>query len=77
MGEGVEYTDCISAEGENTPNDCPGYNIKQSNSETPLMLTLSGMGSTHSLPSIPDQLWPGVVAPDWPQSMGQRELFDI
>ena len=34
------------------------------------------MWSTPSLPSFPDPLWPGVVAPDRDLSMGQIELFD-
>ena len=41
------------------------------------MLELRRMQSTPSLPSLPGQLWPGVVAPDWVLSMGQIELFDI
>ena len=36
----VEYTDCISAEGWNTPNEGPGYDTKQSNGEASLMLEL-------------------------------------
>ena len=35
------------------------------------------MQSTSLLPSLPDPLWPGVVAPDRVLSMGQIELFDI
>ena len=30
--------------------------------------------STHSLPSLPGPLWPGVVAPDRVQSMAQIEI---
>ena len=45
-------------------NECPGYNTKQSNGEVPAMLKLWGMRSTPSLPSLPGQFWPGVVAPD-------------
>ena len=26
----VKYTNCISAEGLDSPNECPGYDIKQS-----------------------------------------------
>ena len=33
-----------------------------------------GMRSTPLLPTFPDPLWPGVVAPDRVQSMGQIEL---
>ena len=32
------------------------------------------MRSTLSLPSLPDPLWPGMVAPDKVLSMGQIEL---
>ena len=38
----VEYTDCISAEGQDTPNKCPGYNIKPSDSEA-LVLEIWGI----------------------------------
>ena len=46
------------------PNECPGYDTKQSDGEVPAMLELWGMRSTPSLPSLPGPLWPGVVAPD-------------
>ena len=46
------------------PNECPGYDTKQSDGEVPAMLELWGMRSTSSLPSLPGPLWPGVVAPD-------------
>ena len=38
------------------------------------MLKLWGMRSTPSLPSLPGTQWPGMVAPDWVQSMDQIEL---
>ena len=38
------------------------------------MLELWGMGSTSLLPSLPDLLWPRMVAPDRVLSMGQIEL---
>ena len=60
----VEYTDCFSAEGLDPPNECPGYDTKQSDGEVPAMLELWGMRSTPSLPSLPGPLGPGVVAPD-------------
>ena len=44
-------------------NVCPWYDIKQSDSEVPVMLELWGMWSTPSLPSLPGPLWPGVVTP--------------
>ena len=36
-----------------------------------------GMRSTSSLPSLPDLLWPGVVAPDRVLFMGQIELNSV
>ena len=53
------------------PNDCPWYDTKQSDGKA------RSMWSTTSLPSLPDPLWPRVVAPDSVRSMGQIELFDI
>ena len=38
------------------------------------MLELWGMRTTLSLPALPCQLWPDVVAPDKVLSMGQIEL---
>ena len=60
----VEYT--ASLQRVKTPllNKCPGYDTKQSDSEIPVMLELWGMWSTPSLPSIPEPLWPRVVASD-------------
>ena len=46
------------------PNECPGYDTKQSDGEVLAMLELWGMRSTPSLPLLPGPLWPGVVAPD-------------
>ena len=59
------------------PNDCPGYDSKQSDGEVPVMLKLWGMRSTHLLPSLPGPLCPGVVATDRVLSMGQRELNNV
>ena len=50
--------------GKTPPNECPGYDTKQSDGEVPSMLELWGMQSTPSLPLLPGPLWPGVVAPD-------------
>ena len=47
-----------------TPNECPGYDTKQSDGEVPGILELWGMRSTSLLSSLPGPLWPGVVAPD-------------
>ena len=52
----AEYTDCISAEGKNSPNKCPGYDTKQSDGEVPVILELWGMRSTPSLPSLKSSL---------------------
>ena len=61
----VEYTDC-----KTPPNECPGYDTKQSDGDVPPVLEIWGMRSTPSLPSLPGPLWPGVVAPDRALSMG-------
>ena len=47
-----------------TTNECPENDTKQSDGEVPVMLELWGMRSTSLLPSLPDPLWPGVVALD-------------
>ena len=70
----VEYTDCISAEGQHSHNECPRYDTKQSDGKVPAMLKLWGMRSTSSLLSLPGPLWFGVVAPDRVLPMGQIEL---
>ena len=56
------------------PNECPRYDIKQSDGEVPVMLELWGMQSTPSLLSLPGLLWPGDLATDMVFSMGQIEL---
>ena len=66
----VEYTDCISAERY----EYPGYDIKKSDGEAPVMLELWGVQSTPLLPSLPGPLWFGMVALDKVLSMGQIEL---
>ena len=45
------------------PHECPGYDTKQSG-KVPEMLEFREIRSTHSLPSLPGPLWPGVVALD-------------
>ena len=74
---GVEYTDCISAEGQDSPNECSVYDTKQSHDEEPVMLELWGMRSIPLLPSLPGLLWPGVVALNRDLSICQIELFDF
>ena len=66
-----EYTDCISAEGQDFRNECPGYETKQSNGGVPVMPELWGM------PSLPGPLCSRVVTPVRVLSMGQIGLFDI
>ena len=56
--------------GKTPPNECPGYDTKQSDGEVPAVLELWWMRSTPSLPSLPGPLWPGVVAPDRVLFMG-------
>ena len=46
------------------PNECPGYDTKQSDSEAPV-LELWRMWITPSLPLLPGSPWPRVVASDW------------
>ena len=43
---------------------CPGYDTEQSDIEAPVILEICGMLSNPLLLSLPDPLWPGVVAPD-------------
>ena len=73
----VEYTDCFSAEMEDIPNECPGYDTKHTDGEVPVMLEFWGMRSTPSLPFLQGPLWPGVVAPNRVLSMGQIELNSV
>ena len=65
----VEYTDYISAEDKHFPNECPAFDIKQSDGEAPLMQEILGKSSNPSLPSFHGPLWPGVVVPDRVLSM--------
>ena len=72
-GEALEYTNCISAEWVRfpSPTSVLGMTLKKSDSEA--IVTQS----TILLPSLPDPLWPGVVAPDRVLFMNQIEVFDI
>ena len=45
-------------------NECPGYDIKQSDGEAPVILELWGIRSTSLLASLPDPRWPLVAASD-------------
>ena len=46
------------------PNECPGYDTKQSDGGVPVILELWRMQSTPSLPLLLGPLWPEMVAPD-------------
>ena len=59
--------------GKAPTNKCPGYDTKQSDNEARLTLELWRMQSTCSLPSLPGQPWPGVVAADRVLCIGQIE----
>ena len=73
-----EYTDCFPAEGKDPPpNECSGYDTKQSDGEVPAMLELWRMRSTHSMPLLPGPLWPGVVAPDKDPIYGLNRAYGI
>ena len=52
-------------------NECPYYETKQSDGKVSVMLELWGMRSILSLPSLPNPLWPGVVASERVLSIGQ------
>ena len=54
-------------------NVCPGYDTKPSDGKVPVIRELWVLQSTPSLPSLPGQLWPVVVAPDSVLFMGQIE----
>ena len=56
------------------PNECPGYDTKQSDGEVPVVLELWAMWSIRSLPSLPGPLCLGVVAYVRFLSSGQIEL---
>ena len=53
------------------------YDTKQSDVEAPIILEHWEMRSTSLLPPLPGRLWPGFVATDRVQSMGQIELNSI
>ena len=45
-------TKCISAEGYNSPNECTGYDSKQSEGTAPVILELWRKRIASSLPSL-------------------------
>ena len=56
----VEYTECISPERWDFPNERPGYDTKQFDGKAEVMLEHWGYAE-YSLPSLPGPLWLGVV----------------
>ena len=66
----LKYTNCFSAEGLYSPNECPGHETKQFDSKSPVILELWRRWSATYLLSRPGPPWPGVVAPDRVLSMG-------
>ena len=73
----VEYTNCIPTERKDPTKECPDNDTKQSDWDVPVMLELWGMRGTPSLPLVPGPLWPGVVASDRVQYIGQIELNSV
>ena len=74
-GEGLQNTPIAPLQrGKTPPNECPGYDTKQSVAEDPVMQELWEIRSTPSLPSLPGPLCPEVIAPDRVRYMGQIEL---
>ena len=62
--------------GKIPTNECPRYDTKPSDDETPVMMALWKMRSTSSLSSHWGPLWPGVAAPARILSMCLIELFE-
>ena len=63
--------------GKTLTNQCPGYDIKQSDGQTRVMLEICRMQNTSSLPLPPGPLCPGVVAHQRTLSIDQIKLSDI
>ena len=56
-GEGCRIHRLLLCRGVRLPpNECPGFDTKQSDGEVPVMLELWGMRSTPSLPLLPGPL---------------------
>ena len=58
----AEYTDCISTDRKDYPNEYPVYDIKQSDGNSPVKMELWKMRSTPLLPWLPGTLWARVEA---------------
>ena len=70
----ADYTNCISAERSDSPNECPVMTLNNLDGEIPATLELWGMWSTPSLSLLPSPLGFGVVAPNRVLSISQIEL---
>ena len=77
LARDAEFTDCFSAEGKDSSNECPVYDTKQSDVEASVMQELWGMRSIPLLLSLPDPPRPWVVELDRVLSMGQIELYCV
>ena len=69
----VEYTDCISAEGYNSFNECPNYDPKQSDGEAPVNLELWEMQRYSFIAIAPGSTLAWRGAPDTVLSLSQIE----
>ena len=80
IARSIEYINCISADGLDSPKKYPGYVNKKSNGGVSVMLGLWEWQSIPLMPSLPRPLWDGVVAPNRVLSMctyGELNSFEI
>ena len=73
LGGAVEYR-LYLLRGVRPSYESPDYDTKKSDGEVPMMQEIWVMLKIPSLPSLPDSLFLGVVAPDRALSMGQIDL---
>ena len=72
---GLKNTSSASLQrGKTPPNQCPEYDLKQSDGDTVVMVELWGIRSSPILSSLPDPLWQRGVASDRVLLMGKKEL---
>ena len=69
VGYGCRIHRLLLCRGVRPPNDCAGYDTKQSDGEVPVMLDLWEMRSIPLQPSLPGPIWSSVVATDKALSM--------
>ena len=67
----VEYTDYISSDGLDCPNQYPTYDTKKSRRWSSTKAENLGRQSNALLQSLPGPFWPVVAVPDRVQSMGK------